>query len=279
MIPECTAAYDAFKHQLMTTEIPVRALERYYGNLRFKKRKGRFQYQSEDLAFITAVAGNLAATLRHMDLQSERRAQQLREKNLQLLAEQAELRALRAQINPHFLFNALNSLAELSQSDPRATEAAILNLSHVFRYALDASQHESVILEDELRFIESYLEIERLRFEEGLCYEIKASAEARICSIPPMMIQPIVENAVRHGISRKVGGGQVKIFASLVEGKLQVLVEDDGLGFDSESFGESGQSGVGLENVRGRLERIGQAGSLQITSRPNVGTKVRLMLA
>jgi two-component system LytT family sensor kinase len=278
VISESQSTNGTIQRQLLIAEIPVNTSEKSYGSLRFGKRGGRFRYQSEDLAFMTAVARRLAETLRNFDLQSEREAQQLREQHLQALAEQAELRALRAQINPHFLFNALTSLAELSQEDPRATEAAILHLSHVFRYALDASRHESAILEEELSFIESYLAIERLRFEDGLHYEITVSAEARGCRLPPMIIQPIVENAVKHGISRKLGGGTVKIEASIVEEKLWIEIEDDGLGFDPKSLGLPGRQGVGLENVRRRLEKIAGPGSFKITSRPNAGTKVCLEL-
>ena len=273
------AAEGTVQRQLATAEIPVFAAERTYGVLQFGKRAGRFRYQSEDLAFMSTVARRLAEMLRNLELQSERAAQQQREQRLRELAGQSELRALRAQINPHFLFNALNSLADLTQEDPQAAEAAILHLSQIFRYALDASQRESVFLEEELSFVESYLALERLRFEDRLRCEVLASAEARRCRLPPMLIQPIVENAVKHGISCKVGGGTVTIHATVKEQKLHVDIADDGIGFDPNFANVSERKGLGLENVRSRLEHLGGRGSLVVDSTPGKGTKVSLEIS
>jgi hypothetical protein len=119
---EFVSACQTIQHQLVTAEIPVFTADRAYGVLQFGKRTGRFRYQSENLAFMTTAARRLAEMLRNFELRSERAAQQQREQHLRTLAEQAELRALRAQINPHFLFNALNSLAELTQEDPKSAE-------------------------------------------------------------------------------------------------------------------------------------------------------------
>ncbi|MBZ5496056.1 MAG: histidine kinase [Acidobacteriia bacterium] len=268
----------SIQRQLITAEIPVVAADRVYGVLRFGERTGRFRYQSEDLAFMTAVAGRLAEMLHNFELRSERVAQQQREEHLRALAQQSELRALRAQINPHFLFNALNSLADLTQEDPTAAESAILHLSHVFRYALDASRRESVILDEELSFVESYLVVERLRFEDRLRYEIAASAEARSCRTPPMLIQPVVENAVKHGISCKIDGGMVKINAAVADETLRIEIEDDGIGFDPRSLESLRRQGVGLENVRLRLEHVAGPGSMAIRSTPEGGTKVSLQM-
>jgi two-component system LytT family sensor kinase len=266
------------QRQLATAEIPVSAAGRVFGIMKFGKRTGGFRYQSEDLAFMTAVAGRLAEMLHNFELRSEREAQQRREEQLRSLAEQSELRALRAQINPHFLFNALNSLADLTQEDPQAAEAVILHLSHIFRYALDASRRENVSLEEELGFVESYLAVERLRYEDRLRHEIVASAEARRCWLPPMLIQPIVENAVKHGISCKMGGGTVTIRAAVEEQKLRIEIADDGIGFDIHSVDGPGRQGVGLKNVRSRLEHVAGLGSLQVDSTPGGGTRVSLKI-
>jgi two-component system LytT family sensor kinase len=273
---EFVPAGGAIQRQLATAEILVSVAGKVYGVLKFGKRTGRFRYQSEDLAFMTSAARRLAEMLHNLELRSERDAQQQREAHLRALAEQSELRALRAQINPHFLFNALNSLADLTQEDPRAAEAMILHLSLIFRYALDASQREGVMLEEELSFVESYLALERLRFEDRLHCEVVASAEARSCRLPPMLIQPIVENAVKHGISCKVDGGTVTIRAAVVEQKLRIEIADDGIGFDPNSVNGSGRKGFGLENVRSRLEHVGGRGSLVVDSTPGRGTKVSL---
>jgi two-component system LytT family sensor kinase len=270
----CTT--DVPQRQLATAEIPLSAAGRVYGVLKFGKRTGGFRYQSEDLAFMTTVVGHLAEMLHNFELRSEREEQQRREEVLRSLAEQSELRALRAQINPHFLFNALNSLADLTQEDPKAAEGVILHLSHIFRYALDASRRESVSLEEELGFVESYLAVERLRFEDRLRHEIVASAEARRCWLPPMLIQPIVENAVKHGISCKMSGGTVTIRAAVEDQKLRIEIADDGIGFDLHSVDGPGRQGVGLENVRSRLKHVTGRGSLQVDSTPGRGTRVSL---
>jgi len=273
---ELISAVGAVQRQLATAEIPVFAGEKVYGILRFGKRTGRFRYQSEDLAFMTGVAKCLAEMLHNLDLQSERAAQQQREQHLRVLAGQSELRALRAQINPHFLFNALNSLADLTQEDPKAAEAAILHLSQIFRYALDASQRESVLLEEELSFIETYLAMERLRFEDRLHCKIVASAEARACRLPPMLIQPIVENAVKHGISCKMDGGTVTIRAVVAEQRLRIEITDDGIGFNPDSVDGAGRPGVGLKNVRSRIEHLAGQESLKLDSSLGSGTKVSI---
>jgi len=274
--PELPSSQAPTRRQLSTALIPVVTTERVYGHLEFGKRPGGFRYQSEDLAFMTTVAQQLAGMLRNFELRAEREAQRQREQNLRELAIQSELRALRAQINPHFLFNALNTLADLTQEDPKGAEAAILHLSHVFRYALEASRRESVTLGEELDFLDAYLAVECLRFEDKLRYEIDASSDVRGCRIPPMLIQPVVENAVKHGVSRKIEGGRVRIGAALENGRLHIEVKDNGVGFDPTALKGQRGGGVGLENVRSRLEHISGPGSLRINSAPGRGTTISL---
>jgi two-component system sensor histidine kinase LytS len=187
------------------------------------------------------------------------------------LAAAAELKALRAQINPHFLFNALSTVAELSRGQPEA-ERTILNLSQVFRYALESTQRERVPLGAEIDAIRAYLEIEATRFEEHLRFEIDVSEDARDTPIPPMLLQPLVENAVKHGLSSKVSGGKVVIAAARDNGHLHITVQDDGVGFDLDRKAR----GVGLSNVGARVERTG--GSCHVQSIPGVGTRVTLAL-
>ena len=227
---------------------------------------------------MTAVARQLAGMLHNFELRREREAQRQREQRLRELAAQSELRALRAQINPHFLFNALNSLADLTQEDPKAAETAVLNLSHVFRYALEASRCGTVMLGEELDFLTAYLSVERLRFEDRLRYEIDAPREARECRIPPMLIQPLVENAVRHGLTDSVEGWCIKITANIAGGGLHIEVEDNGAGFDAEARTDNEARGIGLRNVRSRLEHIPGSGGLRVLSIPGRGTTVSFEL-
>jgi signal transduction histidine kinase len=238
--------------------VPMRSLDRARGVLELGPRVHGQPYGSEDLTFVDAVVAQFTARLHAFDAQESAR-----------LTTAAELRALRAQINPHFLFNALNTLAEMSHGQP-ATERAILNLSQVFRYALESTQHERVPLEAEIEAIRAYLEIEAERFDDRLRYEIHVADDVCQIPIPPMLLQPLVENAITHGLSEKVCGGLVRITAQRENGHLRLTVQDDGVGFDRDRTSPR----VGLTNVSARIERTG--GSCQVQSIPGAGTLVTL---
>jgi signal transduction histidine kinase len=210
-------------------------------------------YGSEDLTFLDAVASQFAA----------RRAEQL--------AATAELRALRAQINPHFLFNTLNTVAAMAKSSPEI-ERTILNLARVFRNALDASRRERISLTEELAGVRAFLEIEAVRFEEKLRFEITAPPELLDAKVPPLLIQPLVENAVKHGIGPKRGGGMVKVRVEKAPHGLRVSVIDDGVGFDFTT----NEPNVGLSNVQARVEREG--GLWTARSTPGEGTTISFEL-
>jgi LytS/YehU family sensor histidine kinase len=241
--------------------VAVGSRDQVRGVLELGPRAHGQPYGSEDLTFVDAVAAQLAAHLHAFDARESAR-----------LTIAAELRALRAQINPHFLFNALNTLAEMSQGQP-ATERAILNLSRVFRYALESTQHERVPLGAEIEAIRAYLEIEGERFEDRLRFEIDVADELRDTPVPPMLLQPLVENAVKHGLSEKVHGGLVRITALRDNGRVRLTVQDDGVGFDLERT--SGR--VGLTNVGARVEQTG--GTWRVQSIPGAGTRVTLEVA
>jgi len=204
------------------------------------------------------VAGHMTGLLNGFDARESTR-----------LATVAELKALRAQVNPHFLFNALTTLAEMAHSQP-ATERAILNLARVFRYALDATQHELVPLGEEVDAIRAYLEIEAERFDDRLRFDITVPANVRSTRVPPMLLQPLVENAVKHGLSSRVGGGMVRIAAEREDGLLRLTVQDDGVGFDVDRTPRH----VGLSNVGARVEQTG--GWWRVQSIPGAGTQVTL---
>ncbi|HEY2956330.1 MAG TPA: sensor histidine kinase [Candidatus Eisenbacteria bacterium] len=189
---------------------------------------------------------------------------------------QAELRALRAQINPHFLFNTLNSIAALIADDPRAAEDTTTSLAEVFRYALAASGNEHARLGDELAFLRTYLDIERTRFSERLRYEEAIEPGLESALVPSLLLQPLVENAIRHGVSPRPAGGTVRIAARREGDRLVVEVSDDGAGMDP-AHAPSG-AGFGLHAVRERLRVAGRPHDLEIESAPGRGTRVRVTL-
>jgi GAF domain-containing protein len=259
---------------------PMSTPERNWGCFDLGKRARNQPYRSEDLQFISAVAAITAAMLDNFARQRQLKDQQQREAELRELAARSELKALRAQINPHFLFNALNTLAYLTRSDPKVAENVVLALAAMFRFVLDATRREEVKLSEEIEFIRSYLEIEQARFGSKLRYSIDMPAELGDYPIPPMLIQPLVENAVRHGISPQPAGGCVSVRASLRDDLLSITVEDDGAGFSRD--GQSGKyagHGIGLANVRERVARISGAGRFCVRSAPGEGTSISFEIA
>lgn len=206
-------------------------------------------------------------------------ALQHREHELTELAATAQLAALRAQINPHFLFNSLNTIAQLIHTEPAKAEACVERLAEILRYILRRAEKEFVPLADELQIAQAYLEIERARFGDRLRVETDIDPRSLHQLIPNLILQPLVENAVKHGLSRKVGAGTVRIDARVADGLLTLTVGDDGLGMPGEALASVYERGVGLRNLRDRLARLyGSTHLPEITSAPNGGTRIRLRL-
>ena len=204
---------------------------------------------------------------------------QHRERELTELAATAQLAALRAQINPHFLFNGLNSIAQLIRTDPDKAEACVERLADLFRYILRRAEKEFVPLADELEMAQAYLDIERARFGERLRVETQVDPGSLHQLIPNLILQPLVENAVKHGLSRKMGAGTIRIAAAVRDGWLTITVGDDGLGMPGATLDRVYERGVGLRNLRDRLQRLYGAAHLpDIRSAPGGGTEVRLRL-
>jgi two-component system sensor histidine kinase LytS len=208
------------------------------------------------------------------------------EKQSRLLAD-AEIKALHAQINPHFLFNALNTIVSFIRFRPEKARELLINLGEYFRRNL----HDSggfVTLAEELEHIEAYLAIERARFGEKLQveYEIEPGVEKYV--VPGLVLQPLVENAVKHGLLPKREGGVVRIAARLLEANtLELTVADNGVGMETDPFlsnlaereGKRRLSGIGLSNVRGRLQSIyGQPYGIVINSEKGIGTSCTITL-
>ncbi len=168
-----------------------------------------------------------------------------------LMAQEAELRMLRTQIDPHFLFNSLNSISALTSQDPKAARRMTLELASFFRQSLGMEAHKKVTLGEEMILIRHFLAIEQVRFGERLQVEEVIGADAAACLVPPMIIQPLVENAVKHGICNMPEGGTVRITARRAGSILQISVTNP-VDEDMSSIRSDGH-GIGLSNVRQRL--------------------------
>ncbi|MEE9180059.1 MAG: histidine kinase [Vicinamibacteria bacterium] len=200
--------------------------------------------------------------------------QKLRDR--EVLVVQARLKALSSQINPHFLFNTLNSVASAIRTDPEVARGLIRKLSSILR-KLTQEQENFIPLREELEFIDSYLDIESVRFGSGkLVVQKEVEREALETFVPAMIVQPLVENAVKHGISKRLEGGRIIIRAHSDNDRTIIEIEDNGTGLPQESQEEPGL-GIGLTNVNERLQVIyGEKCQLRLTKIPGRGTLARL---
>ncbi len=199
----------------------------------------------------------------------------VRASQLETRLAQAQLNALKMQLHPHFLFNTLHSISTLVNEDPEAAEAMIARLSELLRLSLENTGAQEVPLSQELEFVERYLEIEQIRFEDRLRIQFDIDPRTLDAQVPNLILQPLVENAIRHGIGQN-SGGKVEIRASLVEGKLLLQVLDDGVGLAGEC---SNRPGLGLTNTRARLETIyGKAHDFVLRNASNGGAEAAIRI-
>ncbi len=188
----------------------------------------------------------------------------------------AELKTLRAQVEPHFLYNTLSNVVILIDHDPKTARHMTERLIGYLRHTLYASRRDCALLGDELAIIADYLEILRLRMGERLSYTIDADETVRALPLAPMLLQPLVENAIKHGLEPKIEGGNIHIIALRSGNALDISVEDTGLGFGVSA--DTAGSGSGLANVRARLAAIYGQHARLIIEAPVVGTRFRLHL-
>jgi LytS/YehU family sensor histidine kinase len=205
------------------------------------------------------------------------RAQEREAYAARLTAQLAEARlgALRMQLNPHFLFNSLNALAVLmrEQNIPDALRMLEL-LADVLRQVLTADQRPQVLLAEELKFLEQYFAIEQIRFSDRLRVHWSIDDRARVAMVPSFLLQPLAENAIKHGITKRANAGRIDISARLVEDRLELSVRDDGVGIGSR-YAE----GVGLSNTRERLRTLyGEDAALTIKANAEGGTEAVLSI-
>jgi sensor histidine kinase YesM len=198
----------------------------------------------------------------------------------ELRASQAQLQALKMQLHPHFLFNALHSISALVHTDPEAADKMIARLGDFLRLTLESSAAQVVPLRQEIEFLNCYLEIERIRFRDRLTTRIDVEPQVLDCGVPNLILQPIVENAIRHGVSQRAAHGHVEVRAARVGSSLLLEVRDNGRGLPegaAVSAPGSKGGGVGLANTRARLQRLyGAAYRFELSNSPAGGVVVTL---
>lgn len=236
---------------------------------------------SDEMRFLETLTDQVGRKLQALEFERERNTQQLREARLLQLVTEAELRALRAQVNPHFLFNTLNTILDLISSEPKKAEDMTERLADVFRYSLDRSDRSLVPVSEELHFLRTYLEIEETRFGERLTVQISLDPSIANELVPPLILQPLVENAIKHGLWPKPSGGTLYIGALDDGGTLSLIVRDDGVGWPEHSRGSNGNSrdGIGFKNVIDRLLILyGDRARLAVTGLPGQGTQITITI-
>jgi two-component system LytT family sensor kinase len=232
---------------------------------------------SHDLNFLRGVAAQVGNRLDTLHREREAIERQSREALLLQQVAEAELRALRAQINPHFLFNSLNTIADLIVRDPLRAEAMTLRLASVFRHVLAHSSRSMTTIREEMEFLRTYLYIEEARFGDRLRVTIDVSPEAAGQSIPSLILQPLVENAMKHGLGPKPGPGNIWISAQIEEDEVCVRIDDDGMGLSSVPAATD--ECHGLTNVAARLRTLYRdRASLRLEAREGGGARVTVRI-
>ena len=255
-----------------------------YYQFNIGKLAGGRRLLSDDIAMLCSVAVSVARRIDALRVTHERCEQNLREQEINKLATEAQLRALRAQVNPHFLFNALTTIGYMVQTAPDRALETLMKLTSLLRAVL-RTEGEFVTLGEELKLIASYLDIESARFEERLRVSIDVPEELLSKRLPSLLVQPLVENAIKHGITPSRFGGEVSIYVRLEkpfgdEGDvLSISVIDTGIGASEIELARGRRRGVGLSNIEERLRFYGGTpASVRIKSTPGAGTVVELRI-
>ena len=206
-------------------------------------------------------------------------AGELRMERLERLSTEARLHALRLQLDPHFLFNALNTVSSQLEGNPKLARRMIGHLGDLLRLTLETKDRQEVSLGEELAFLDHYLEIQRARFGDRLKFETHVAEEVRGALVPALIVQPLVENAIRHGIGSRPSGGSVRVCAGAIDDKIAILVQDDGVGLPAGWTAEASH-GVGLSVTRQRVAGLypDGRGHFDVRRRPEGGTEVEIRL-
>jgi signal transduction histidine kinase len=220
--------------------------------------------------------GAIAATYLAVDYYHRYRRRELSALRLEARLAQTHLQVLRSQLQPHFLFNTLNTVSALMHEDVEAADAMLSALSDLLRLALHGDGSHEVPLRQEVEFLRRYLDIMRLRFRGLLTTAVEIDPAALDALVPILVLQPLVENAVRHGIAKRLDGGQVIVRAERLDSVLRLRVADNGPGLPA-GWEEEQHSGVGLSNTRARLRQLyGAAHRIEMRNRPSGGVELTL---
>lgn len=206
------------------------------------------------------------------------RERELQTSQLEARLAQSRLQVLKMQLHPHFLFNTLNAISELIHRDPDSADRMITNLSDLLRLSFENLEVQEISLKQEIEFLEKYLEIEQMRFHDRLHVDMRVAPDTLDAGVPNMILQPLVENAIKHGIAPRSEGGRIDIDARRNNGHLEITISDDGLGIP---FGDAGNvaEGVGLSNTRRRLKHLyGERHRFDLEPLESGGVKVNLVI-
>jgi two-component system LytT family sensor kinase len=208
-----------------------------------------------------------------------RTAAELRAARIERSYTEARLNTLRLQLDPHFLFNTLNTISAQVEADPRLARQMIEHLGDLLRLSLDPKSRDEITLADELDFLDLYLAIQKIRFGDKLRVSLHIAPEVRLAAVPSMLIQPLVENAIRHGISRRAAGGAITIAADCRDGMLEIRIRDDGIGL-APDWASQPQGGLGLKLTRERIGGFHPDGAthVAIANHPDGGALVVLRM-
>jgi uncharacterized membrane protein YhaH (DUF805 family) len=229
-------------------------------------------------AAITGAALAVGFAKRLRDRERAAAAAELHAVQLERTLTESRLALLRTQLDPHFLFNTMHGISALMQSDVRAADNMLMRLSDLLRASMTETSRHEVPLDEELDFSERYLGIQRARLGDRLRTEIHVQPDVLQARVPSMLLQPLLENAIRHGISPREEGGCLEVEAFARNGQLHIIVRDDGAGLH-ETFPAGSASGIGLRNTLLRLRHLyGAAASLDVRRRSSAGTEVAVTL-
>jgi len=228
--------------------------------------------EAHPLATVAVYVTTLFTVTLPLKIWANARFEQQLEAQRRLLNE-ARLNALTAQMNPHFLFNTLNTVSSLIRTDPGQARVVVQKLSNILRKLL--RKHDNyTTLREELAFIDDYLSIEMIRFGDKLRFIREVEPESLDRLVPSMLLQPIVENSLKHGLASKVDGGTIRLQSRLIDGRLHLLVEDDGVGISEARLARLFEQGIGVSNVNERLKVLfGSDYKMWIDSKPGGGTR------
>lgn len=226
------------------------------------------------IIYFLIVSGHYA-----YDYYRKYREKETRSLELESRLTQAELHNLKTQLQPHFLFNTLHTISVLMMRDAGAANSMLIRLSDLLRLSLDSIGSQEVSLKKELEFLNGYLEIEQTRFQDRLHIRLEIEPATLDAKVPSLILQPLVENSIRHGIAKLSRGGQIDISSTVRTGELNLEVRDNGPGLPTPSGPEFLQEGVGLSNTRARLQQLyGSKHKFELLDAPGGGLLVRLVL-